>query len=248
MVIHKDQSGIAILETVLILVVVGIIGFTGWYVWQSRQTADKTISQTGNSTTLKPTKTGGKPTAKSTTVCAKLEKLCVDVPSNWSVVTNEVKEDEFQKGDELKLQRSGSNNSLTLTSGINGIGGTCDEESNAGKSIYTIKTYQLPFKVAKYNSEWNTPNAYVVAVVTENSSNGATPQVYISSNKQIANVGQYNVCDGAFAQLVNGNNYAIKFTTDQDASSPTVDAAKQELNDQFLTEAYDILKTAHYQN
>jgi len=49
----KSQSGFAVLETILILVVIGIIGFTGWYVWHSRQATDKTFNQTGNSEVVK---------------------------------------------------------------------------------------------------------------------------------------------------------------------------------------------------
>ncbi|MCA9325028.1 hypothetical protein KDA23_03110 [Candidatus Saccharibacteria bacterium] len=36
----KKQQGFAVLETVLLLVIVAIIGLTGWYVWHSKQIAD----------------------------------------------------------------------------------------------------------------------------------------------------------------------------------------------------------------
>lgn len=43
------QSGFAALEAVLILVIVAILGFTGWFVWHSKQAADKSLNNTANS-------------------------------------------------------------------------------------------------------------------------------------------------------------------------------------------------------
>jgi hypothetical protein len=45
---QNNQSGFAVLETVLILVIVGLVGFTGWYVWHSKQTTEKTYTQSTN--------------------------------------------------------------------------------------------------------------------------------------------------------------------------------------------------------
>jgi cytoskeletal protein RodZ len=41
---NNKQSGFSAIEAVLILVIVGMLGFTGWYVWHAKQTADKTLS------------------------------------------------------------------------------------------------------------------------------------------------------------------------------------------------------------
>lgn len=43
------RNGFSALEALLIVIVVVIIGFTGWYVWHSKQSADKIFTQTGNS-------------------------------------------------------------------------------------------------------------------------------------------------------------------------------------------------------
>jgi len=40
---NKSQ-GFAVLEAALIIVVIGIIGFTGWYVWHARQDTNKTLA------------------------------------------------------------------------------------------------------------------------------------------------------------------------------------------------------------
>lgn len=52
----KDQRG-AIVESLLIIVVVGILGFTVWYVYHARQNSDKNLSNaavSGQSTPVKP--------------------------------------------------------------------------------------------------------------------------------------------------------------------------------------------------
>jgi len=44
-----DQTGFATIEAVLIIVVVAILGYTGWFVWHAKQNTDKTLSNTANS-------------------------------------------------------------------------------------------------------------------------------------------------------------------------------------------------------
>src|ERR1700759_4494831 len=46
----SDQTGFSIIETLLILVAVGILGFTGWYVYHPKQTSDKNYSAAANTT------------------------------------------------------------------------------------------------------------------------------------------------------------------------------------------------------
>jgi type II secretory pathway component PulJ len=53
---NKQQSGFAVVESLLILVIVAIIGGTGWFVWHSKQQTDKTLSETGNSQAVNPSK------------------------------------------------------------------------------------------------------------------------------------------------------------------------------------------------
>jgi hypothetical protein len=65
--LKQNQSGFSAVETGLILVIVGIIGFTGWFVLHSRQDADKTFA--GN-TTSAPTLAKTKAATKSTNAMA----------------------------------------------------------------------------------------------------------------------------------------------------------------------------------
>jgi len=43
------QSGFAAVETILVVVILAILGGTGWYVWHSKQAADKSLSQSSAS-------------------------------------------------------------------------------------------------------------------------------------------------------------------------------------------------------
>jgi type II secretory pathway pseudopilin PulG len=45
----SKQSGFAVLEIILILVIVGIVGFTGRYVWHSQKNANKTYDNASKS-------------------------------------------------------------------------------------------------------------------------------------------------------------------------------------------------------
>jgi hypothetical protein len=66
------ETGFSVLELFMILVIVGIIGFTGWYVWHSKQAADKTLSS-DNSTVPSFNK---KPSPQT--------KPSYSLPSGWS--------------------------------------------------------------------------------------------------------------------------------------------------------------------
>jgi cytoskeletal protein RodZ len=65
----KSDSGFGLVEGLLILVVVGILGFTGWFVWHSKQTADKTlvVNSTAPSFKKQTKTTTSAPTANSST-------------------------------------------------------------------------------------------------------------------------------------------------------------------------------------
>lgn len=44
-----NTKGFSVVEAFLILAVLSILGFTGWFVYHSKQSADKVLSSTGNS-------------------------------------------------------------------------------------------------------------------------------------------------------------------------------------------------------
>jgi cytoskeletal protein RodZ len=63
-----QQSGIAGMELLLVVVLIGIIGFTGWFVYHSNQTTNQTLKDTNKATRSHVTtnrKTATTPTKKS---------------------------------------------------------------------------------------------------------------------------------------------------------------------------------------
>lgn len=65
--LHSNQSGFSAVEAILVLVAVVILGFTGWFVWNSQKSTDKTLSQTGTSTAPEAKKTEATSKAESET-------------------------------------------------------------------------------------------------------------------------------------------------------------------------------------
>jgi predicted negative regulator of RcsB-dependent stress response len=51
--IRKHEQGFSIVEALLILVIVGILGFVGWFVWHSQKATDKAYSSAANDSTQK---------------------------------------------------------------------------------------------------------------------------------------------------------------------------------------------------
>jgi len=51
----KKQSGFSAVEGLLILIILGLVSFTGWYVWHSKQSTDKTYTNAAKSALLTST-------------------------------------------------------------------------------------------------------------------------------------------------------------------------------------------------
>lgn len=49
MAMHRNESGFSAVEVLLVLVIVAILGFTGWFVWNSQKNTNKTLSDTNKS-------------------------------------------------------------------------------------------------------------------------------------------------------------------------------------------------------
>lgn len=68
-----NQNGFGAIETLLIIVIVGILGFTGWWVWNSKDKANSSFHNSGNSQTYSakkkaPTQSSSKNTQKYLTI------------------------------------------------------------------------------------------------------------------------------------------------------------------------------------
>jgi len=86
---YKNQNGFSAIEGLLILVIVGIIGFTGWFVWQSNNKVSDNLK--GNSSTAdfaKTKKSPVDPTANWTSYSSPVGNFTVQYPKTWVTATN----------------------------------------------------------------------------------------------------------------------------------------------------------------
>jgi hypothetical protein len=67
MLMNKTQKGFAHIEMLLLLILVAIIGFTGWFVWHARSQANKSLSDTLSSGQSLPSYNSKKKTVPAVT-------------------------------------------------------------------------------------------------------------------------------------------------------------------------------------
>jgi type II secretory pathway pseudopilin PulG len=77
----KNQKGFSIIEAILILVIVGMIGGIGWYVWSAQNKVNQTLNKADSVSNSAPKVT----TKAKTSTSTKNETLNT---TNWSMYTN----------------------------------------------------------------------------------------------------------------------------------------------------------------
>ena len=88
----NNQSGFSAVEALLILIVVGILGFTGWYVLKAKSNTDKSLNSNHSTTPVIAKKSMTKATTPQTTdpyagwksYCDTATSGCFKYPSNWN--------------------------------------------------------------------------------------------------------------------------------------------------------------------
>lgn len=98
------QSGFAAIEAVLIAIVMGILGFTGWFVWNAKQNTDKSLDAANSSEQAKIT-------AKKTET-KKPAATPADETANWLVYSPPNKEYTVRLADGWNLERYQDSSSL----------------------------------------------------------------------------------------------------------------------------------------
>jgi type II secretory pathway pseudopilin PulG len=89
---NKNQKGFSAVEALLLLVIVGMLGGVGWYVWHAQKQADKTYSQTANSSAVSSKKVSNKTSPAATDPYAGWKnfttqnvKVGFEYPASWTV-------------------------------------------------------------------------------------------------------------------------------------------------------------------
>lgn len=82
--LSRNNQGFSALETILLLVVVGVIGFLGWFVWQMNH--NKKSTDTTKPKALQTNKpAAADPYAGWKQYCSTEAGYCLKYPSNWTV-------------------------------------------------------------------------------------------------------------------------------------------------------------------
>jgi hypothetical protein len=90
----KNQSGFSIVEGLLILVIVGILGGTGWYVWNSNKKANDLLNSADKSSNVTATPNKKKVDTKDNkpvdtkTFTDKTTNVSFSYPDGWDIVNN----------------------------------------------------------------------------------------------------------------------------------------------------------------
>jgi cytoskeletal protein RodZ len=80
----KNSLGFSAVEALLILIIVGILGFTGWFVYHAQKTANKDLSS-NNSTNPTYKKAAVDPYKGWKSASLKYEKMSFKYPSTWQI-------------------------------------------------------------------------------------------------------------------------------------------------------------------
>lgn len=80
---RTNQTGFSVVEALLMLVVIGILGFTGWYVYHAKQASDKDYSAASKSTVPRYTHKTGKQSSVPTSSATSGQKV-LDI-KEWGV-------------------------------------------------------------------------------------------------------------------------------------------------------------------
>lgn len=171
----KNNSGFSVVEALLILIVIGILGFTGWFVYHARQTADKNLTS-NNSTT--PTYKKSKSSASADvnqyvgwkTFCSAETDACFKYDPSWTFTEcapKQVNEQgHFQNCGSMETVSVISPNNLRINWTVDPYDATATNECTQGKTSYPGVTYSDSTKVQ------NSGNLFFVNV--KESPNGTT--------------------------------------------------------------------------
>ncbi|HET9721772.1 MAG TPA: hypothetical protein VFP32_01960 [Candidatus Saccharimonadales bacterium] len=77
-----NQKGLAVVETVLVLVIIGIIAFTAWYVFTSKSNTDSTYGDAANTQTEVSKQTAKTPSTPSQTTASQVVTTKTDSKGN----------------------------------------------------------------------------------------------------------------------------------------------------------------------
>lgn len=119
-----NQNGFGVIETLLVLVILGFVGFTGWFVYSSNKVADKNYEAANTSSSSEQSR---QQNALNKTYKDPVGKFGFKYPANWTLKSVSNTDDaEYPYSDVTITSPGGSK--LKIGNDWGGRGGMCDPE------------------------------------------------------------------------------------------------------------------------
>jgi hypothetical protein len=253
----KKQQGHALMIIFIVAAVLILLAALGYLFWQSMSKSTKSAdtAQSNASTTTSD------PQVTMTKYCATGEKLCFDYPSSWTVVKDAEESgshDTGYTGDDLTVKSDTGLAPLALHSGIGGIGGTCDPESET--KVYALNSVAIP-KMTGFKSDYSLDMLHAAHVIVQDFETGRYIAAVYATGDQAYTVKQEIMrCGIGFSGIMYGRN--AKFSSDSenagafefgyvgqnsDVRYDTVEAATKAYDTDAYKQATTILASLRYE-
>ena len=254
----RTQKGNALIIVIIIIVVLLVIGGLGFVFW--RQTiASKDTASTTTISTHTATET---PTQKLILSCTTGEKLCFHYVETWKIEQlAPVSTEAGFTGDHLSVSDPTDSMKITLTSGIGGLGGTCEPD---GTTTHVLEGTPIPLMTGfKTDFAQSLETAHVARVVTQEDGKFRA-NLYVTSNSTYTKAAEITDVQGiCFSQFLNARNTVL--SNDYEGSGSisinsggsfsestaftlydTLAEAKAAFESKLFVEATDLLLSLHY--
>jgi hypothetical protein len=233
--LHKNNDGFSAVEAVLVLVIVGLIAFIGYYVYHTKQNVNKTLTTTSSaSTPARATNKKADPYAGWQSYTMGYEKISFQYPAAWKM-----SDESTLEGRHDMVTLSGANN-FTFSI-VDGVGNGGDSlpllSSNPSPLTYLNKPAYLVFINAK------TPNPDGPSSVDRDHVSGA--MLLLNPNDQTSSPADKNVHGGDQYNGVNGpeGSYMSISMSYNGQNNLTLSAAKAD--SQYKDSAL-VIESMHY--
>lgn len=125
----RNENGFSLIESLLVLIIIGLIAFVGWYVWQSKHKTDKLLTTPSSSVTAPVKKSKTKSSAADKyagwkTYTLKYEKASIKYPADWTISEQSSSDSKSTQGgvDLIRLNGTGNFQMSIFDGGPNDYG------------------------------------------------------------------------------------------------------------------------------
>lgn len=248
---NQKQEGSAHIIVIVVLIV-ALMGALGYIFWQNvSQKKAGTIESNNHSSSAGADST--KAVVQTKSVQLAKEKLLLDIPAEWTANIPVVAADEFSPArDSGAINNDAGQPILYVTSGVGGLGGTCEENM---KQILTI----IESSKTSITESESSRDVFAVKSYYFDPAKGYAPFIFLSSSDQVNHSGTFKTCLPDLAALFVGRNVggSVSIGTGGVISGnstgfsmlnfkATKEQALNILNTADMKKAYTALRSAHY--